>query len=267
MPSEVHVAPLPQPARFVRAGCAENGELLSVVIDPETAAANSERLAGAVLDCYVNPEDLTRMASESGRRASEVLALVMPTKAALQSGDFGEMLVWLMASDGPERVQLPLKRWRLRATQDDTVRGIDLIGYVQAAQAPSAADILILCETKTRAKRRNPRVVRTAYDSVRRDCLTRLASQLVFQQARLRDQGNAAAARALARFSPAFPKYRVRVVAAVVHEERIWSDDFLDYLPRQHDIEGEMHVVVVRVQGLLEWIARVRDAACEWADR
>jgi len=99
----------------------------------------------------------------------------------LKSGDFGEMFTWGDIQQHHPQPRFPLYRWRNRPSRNATVMGIDLLGYALQADSPSANDMLVLCEVKTRSKQKDKKVVEKAYKGVLKDYATRLVNQLMFQ--------------------------------------------------------------------------------------
>lgn len=225
-------------------------------------------LAGrSLVHCYVNPKRLRQLAEDGGETIAATFERLLPTKPALKSGDFGEMLTLSAIESRDPPLLFPLPRWRTRPTNDATVMGVDLVGYAVADPVtPSPDDILVLCEVKTRSSRANRRIVRVALDSIKKDFATRIANQLLFQQMLLRDWGMNDQADRLTRFrnphAAAVP-YRKRIIAGVVHDRNLWKDEFLDELPQKHQVgvDVDVEVALVVVEQLATWISEMRVAS------
>lgn len=250
-----------------RAGRLNNGRIWRLHLPVASTTALTHDQAQTVVRCYVDPAHLAATAHAAGRSPGEVLADLLPTKAHLKSGDFGEMLTF---TDLPARApfpKFPLYRWRMRATRNDTVRGVDLLGVALSGAEPAADDVLLLCEVKTRAKTKTKTVVKEAYQGVMRDYTTRLAEQLLFQHVLLQGQGDHAASAALSRFfgRDVLP-FRTQLIAAVVHDSTLWDDAFLDELPPVHPVKADVEVHVTCVDDLALWIDAVQSAAVSTCD-
>ena len=263
--------PQPNGARawqqFTYNGRLGNGVLWRLHLDAVGTGALTASQAEAVVRCYIDPPKLREMSAQTGHDPAQLFRDLLPTDAKLVSGDFGEMFVWLDVQERPPLPRFPLYRWRLRAKRNDTIRGVDLLGYVLAGPEPTPNDLLVLCEVKTRSQSRNGRAVQRALDGVLRDYATRVASQLLFQHARLLQDGDAAGAAALARFyrTDVVP-FRVRLIAAVVEDTRLWRDTDLNYLPQQHTAPAEVEVHITCVDDLWPWIGNVHGAAAAWCE-
>lgn len=248
---------------IVRSGVLEDGRIWHIHLSALDTAELTPHCADRLVECYIDPEHLRTLAEADGVPPRELMKECLPKAPHMLSGDFGEMLCrWTLADHG-DRPRFPLFRWRFRSAQDDTVRGVDLVGFVLKNEGPSPDDVLLLCEVKTRSKKIKKDIARVAYDGVRKDHATRLANQLLFQQHHLLMQGQAEDARKLARFRhPLRSPFHVRLVAAVVHENETWSADNLDHLPEQDGRPPEeVHVLIICVDDLAKWIQEVHDEA------
>jgi len=215
-------------------------------------------------ECYISQEHLREISEADGKVPSELLAdEIIPDAPHIRTGDFGEMLTRSILEGWRDDPRFPVYRWRNRSHKNDTVRGCDLVGYVLGSP-PSANDILILCEVKTRSSTVDHTVAVQALRGVLKDHATRLANTLFFcQQALLRD-GRRTEALELGRFYNPHKhgEYKRRLVACVVHESSSWLDAFFDELPPSVTLGQrlEVQVMVVRVEDLSTWIDDVLHA-------
>ena len=238
-------------------------------IDRATGQALTQSHAPVMVHCYVDPCILPRLAEGGELTVAEAFAELLPTMPHLQSGDFGEILCFAALQARDQALRFPLFRWRSRKSRNSTVMGVDLVGYMFAGATPSTADALILAEVKTRAKKsskkRAAEVAKLAYDGVKKDYSTRLANQLLFQHKALLEEGKTLEASRIARFrNPhrAGARFRTRLVAAVVHEHALWTDEFLDTLPEEHGTDAdEVELVLIEVDSLVQWVGEVNAAA------
>jgi hypothetical protein len=245
-----------------------DGSIWHALLDAETAQAITTDHGAVLFECYVDAGHLAALA-DMNAGAPDVLFRdeVLPVKAHLKSGDFGEILARSLLAARGDRPTFPVYRWRNRMTRDDTVRGTDLIGYVAPGPEASPDDVLVMCEVKTRSATVAEDVVATAFDGVKKDSVSRLANSLLFQQAALLRDGKPEEAQRLARFANPhkFGSHKRRLVAAVVHEASLWDDAFLQHLPEAHGLDAEVEVVIVCVESLAPWIDAVHAAAAEHA--
>lgn len=238
-----------------RAGCLEDGTLWGARLTESEVKTLSVGHPRIMIECYVSADTLRVLAELLGVGLEEAAKELLPTRANVRSGDFGEMLIRRLAQERGDRPQIPLMKWRAKTSPDDLVRGTDLIGYVMAGAEPSRDDVLVLFEVKTRSASVNPKIVQVALDQVTSDYASRLANQLFFQQKQLVEHGLHDDARRLARFrKPHEHPFRKRLVAAIVHEEETWDEAFLEHLPERHGATAEVEVLILRIEKLLEWI-------------
>jgi hypothetical protein len=223
----------------------------------------SEHHARVLIDCYIAAQHLQALADGAGVSLGQQLQEVLPDAPHIRSGDFGEILCRSTLLGFGDEPEFPVYRWRNRSHKNDTVRGMDLIGYVKGASRKD--DRLVVCEVKTRATTPNQKVAIDCYEQLTEGYVTRAASALLFaHQALLRD-GQTERAAELARFRNPHEhgSYRWRLTASVVHDSALWQDSFLDALPGSYAFGSgvEVQVVVIRVAALMVWIDLVYDGA------
>jgi len=215
-------------------------------------------------ECYIAKEHLRELAAKDGKLSSELLEQeILPDAPPIRSGDFGEMLCRSTLQGLRDRPCVPVYRWRNRAHKNDTVRGCDLVGYVLGTN-PSASDVLILCEVKTRSSAPDPEVAVEALRGVLKDYATRLANTVFFSQHALLRDGFPKEASELARFYNLHKhgEYKRRLVACVVYDAGLWQDTVLDVLPKTVNLgqRAEGQVLVIRVEDLSTWMSEVFQA-------
>lgn len=207
------------------------------------------------ITCYINKEHLSNLATINNKTEEEMLKEILPDKANMQSGDFGEIFSRSFLQEWKDKPTIPAEKWRNRSTKNDTVRGTDLVGYVFQGDEPNENDILVFSEIKTREKGGDNEVVKKAYSDVLKDNITRLASSLfLLQEALLRD-GKDEDAKKFGRFSDPYRNpYKKRLIACVVHDLQNWKDEYLNILPERHELSDELLVVVINFEDLAKWI-------------
>lgn len=248
-----------------------NGRIVRAAIPESSFTVLVQGSADHIVRCYMDPINLEKLTGE-GEKPGEVFARFLPTKAHIQSGDYGEILcsVAIAARDRP--LKFPLYRWRLKQAPNSPVQGVDLVGYRMANDEPSADDLLVICEVKTRATRKNTAIALDALNGIRRDYATRLSEQLLYQDRHLREQNLIFDADRIARFR--YPhrytfSFRKRLVAGLVHESRLWSDEYFDELPEEVTSEEgiEWEISLMCVGNLRRLFVDLRAAAIVAASR
>lgn len=207
------------------------------------------------VSCYIDKEYLSKLAKFNNKSEEEVLRGFLPDKAHLQSGDFGEIFSRSFLQEWKDRPSIPAEKWRNRSTNNDTVRGTDLVGFIMQGAEPNENDILVFSEVKTREKGGDKDVVQVAFDDVLKDNTTRLANSLfLLQHALLRD-GKEDEARRFGRFSdPYTVSYKKRLIACVIHDAEKWKEEYLQVLPEKHNLDDDLLVIVIRFSDLAKWI-------------
>ena len=242
-----------------------DGEIWVSRLDAASFASIADQHRSILITCYIDTKHLSSIAQANGQTESEILINILPDKAHLRSGDFGEILSRSILQEWKECPQFPAQRWRNRSTKNDTVRGTDLIGYHLTSNQPNEDDLMVLCEVKTRENGGDKEVVKKAYDDVLKDNATRLTHSLYLLQHVLLRDGMEEEARRLGRFSKPYENpFRKRLIACIVHEDKNWTNDYLQILPDQHNLPDELLVVVVRVEDLAKHIDEIYAGAISY---
>jgi hypothetical protein len=247
----------------VGTGKLSNGVIWLGTINASSLTHITPEHSKVLLECYIDRQQLVDLAKSNGRTPADMFKNeILPNAPHMKSGDFGEILCRSTLQEWRDCPTFALCRWRGRSKQNDTVTGPDLIGYVLNGNPPSADDVLILCEIKTRSSNIDKKVVRKAFDGVEKDFITRLTNSLYFYQILLRKDGRNDEALHYARFSNSYnAPYKKRLVACVVHDKTNWDDTFLQELPDQHNLPADMEVVILCIDNLADWIDVVHQSA------
>lgn len=243
-----------------------DGEIALFVITKDDISEITSDLSAILTDCYIDADHLQQLADMNELSLEEQLEEILPDSNTMKSGDFGEIFSrqFLQEYEGGS---FPVYRWRNRSSRNDTVRGTDLIGYINVGDEPHRDDCLILCEAKSRARSVKKQVVLDAFNGVKNDYASRMANSLIFSQARLLQDGDTENAKKLARFrNPHKNPYRKKLIASVVHRDSTWKDEFLDYLPEEHGMDAELKVVVFKIEDLHDFIDEIYSLAIEKAE-
>ncbi len=232
-----------------------DGEIWIGSIPSEVFSVIANEHKGVFISCYIEKEHLANLARMNNRTEEDMLKEILPDKAYLQSGDFGEIFCRSVLQEWNDKPIIPTERWRNRSIKNDTVRGTDLVGYVISGNEPSEDDVLVFSEVKTRERGGDEEVVKKAYEGVLKDNTTRLANSLCLLQHSLLRDGKEEEADKFARFSSPYDNpYKKRLIACVVHNAQNWKDEYLQVLPEKHDLPDELLVVVINFADLSKWI-------------
>ena len=253
----------------------KNGKIYLGLIDESASRSITSPHGAVLLQCYIDPQELVKMASDNGLTPGELLRIqILPDQENIKSGDFGEILARGVIQERKDDPRFPAFRWRNRAHKNDTVRGPDLIGYVIGGEEPSKNDLLIFCEVKTRSASVKKQIVEDAFVEAGKHYISQLANSLFFIQNWLRRQGQEAEARIYARFTnPHRDPYQKQLVPCIVHESQTWDDKFLEVLPETYQPSGEYKtgesivVIIICVENLSSWIDEVHLAAIACAGK
>ncbi len=130
---------------------------------------------------YVSRSKLARIARQQGKTENEILGeLFTPNRPQIQSGDFGEILTYLMIKDKYSNQGIELsgpKKWRFwKRNPDEPAPGTDAVLYsYRSGDEPSNDDILISAESKMKSVQGGNNVsrVQNAIDDAFKDSETR----------------------------------------------------------------------------------------------
>ena len=251
---------------FEDEGPLTDGEIALFVIKKEDIDPITSDMSDVLTECYIDAQKLEQLAEMNELSLSEQLAEILPDTNKMKSGDFGEIFSrqFLQEHEGGT---FPVYRWRNRSSRNDTVRGTDLIGYLNVGDEPHKDDCLILCEAKSRTRSVKKKVVLDAFNGVKKDYASRMANSIVFCQARLLADGDEESAKKLARFrNPHKNPYKKKLVASVVHRTSSWRDEFIDELPPEHGLSADLKVIIFNIDDLHEVIDVVYSTAIAEAD-
>lgn len=252
-------------------GKISDGEIWFGCIDREAAQSFTEKLALILQDCYIDIANLNQIAKNNGLSAGDVLReQYLPDDVKVKIGDFGEILARSVIREKYHGLCFPVLRWRIKTHKNDTVRGVDLLGYSMASAVPTPKDKLVWCEVKTRTSKTNDGVKSAYQNVVQKIDVSRLANQLYFSQKKLLEQGLNDDAQKFARFSnPHKVSYTLLLMPCAVYESKFWRDTFLSPLPERHFDEyksmEEIQIIIIAVENLASWIDEVYQSAVEQA--
>src|SRR5690554_3326675 len=161
-------------------------------------------LVSEMTNCYASAEHLKELAEEYEQTTGDVLKdLFLPQKPHIKSGDFGEMLTFLLYCDVEASPHLLAPRkWRWKADSNRAAPHSDVVLLFHDIDAGPAEDDKIICaEVKAKAtadKRYAP--IQKAITGAENDRTTRLAKTLGWMRKRYRRERQTEAAKVIERF-------------------------------------------------------------------
>ena len=247
-----------------------NADIWLGSISQNSARMLNEQHGGVLLECYIDPIHLVSIANNNGiTPGKHLIDNVLPDMPHMRSGDFGEIIARSILQGWRDKPRFPAFRWRNRSHKNDSVQGVDLLGYIyqNGNQNPDTGDTLVLCEVKTRSASVSENIVCDAYNDSKKHYISRLTTSLFFIQQLLHQQGKIDEAEIFARFSRPHPiQYQRRLVSFVVHESKTWDENFMNTLSDDDPPDDAMEVVVVRIERLSSLIDDIYNAAVRIAD-
>lgn len=157
-----------------------------VRVSDEHALSWANTLGLAVRRCYVSDSLVSAKAKEHNVNEAEIIAARLPDAGATMAGDFGEILVYFYQS----AMELPVKafgpkKWRLKQDRTKPAPHSDVVHFVLPSwPAPSANDVLLCSEVKTKATDGDSTPIQSAIIDSAKDRTSRLARTLVWLKER-----------------------------------------------------------------------------------
>lgn len=143
-------------------------------------ASYLRELADVVRRCYASDDVIAYRASQLGVTRAAVVAALLPDKGSVMSGDFGEIIAYLVlgSQEHPTEVIGP-KRWRLKQDRTKAAPGSDVVQFVLPNwPTPSGEDRLVCAEVKAKATSSNFTPIANAIEGMKKDRLGRAAKTL-----------------------------------------------------------------------------------------
>jgi hypothetical protein len=234
-----------------------------VRVSDEHAKHWGDALGVAVRRCYMTDKLLLERARAVGRPQSDIIAARLPDPGSTMAGDFGEILVYFYqaAKIYPE-VALGPKKWRLKQDRTKPAPHSDIIHFVLPSwPAPSAYDVLICSEVKTKSTNGASSPIKSAIEDSAKDRTSRLARTLIWlkERALLEDLGDVTV-KHLDRFINAtdYPQVTKRFRAVAVVCSSLVEKELGDTPPQT---SSDCTVVVISVPNLQRTYTAVFEAA------
>lgn len=132
---------------------------------------------------YISDEDLTQIVAELGTSNSEEIKEFLPTDAMIQSGEFAEILTFLLfKAQHPEYNVAPI-RWRWKEEKNRAVHFADIMLLSCLDEnVPKDTDKVMTIEVKSRATRpsKDESSINKAMEGAMKDCISREGKTLSF---------------------------------------------------------------------------------------
>lgn len=135
--------------------------------------------------CYITDAALDELSKKIGVTKSQYLEkYILPDKANIVSGDFGEILSYWAIKDKYQSKGIQLngpKKWRYKFDRNKAVMGADALLFHKAnPRKPSKDDVLVSIESKMKAVVSTDHRIQKAIDGAEQDKNTRMAKTLIW---------------------------------------------------------------------------------------
>ena len=211
-----------------------------------------DALSVPVRRCYVTDSVLDLRAAKLNKSKSEILSARLPDAGSTMAGDFGEILVYLyLATRETPRIAFGPKKWRLKQDRTKPAPHSDVLHFLLPTwPTPSAEDVLLCSEVKTKSTAGNTTPVLSAIEDCAKDRTSRLARTLVWLRERAlgEDLGDVTIAH-LDRFINAidYPRFARRFHAVAVICSSL-LDTELASVPAESP--ADYKIIVIAIPGL-----------------
>jgi hypothetical protein len=188
-----------------------------------------DELVDRFRSCYVEDQKLRNFEEELGQSTGKVLEnLFLPEKPAIKSGDFGEILTFLLFSDEESSSDLLApKKWRWKGDKNDPAPHTDIVLlFHDRNEQPSEHDRVMSAEVKAKAtKPRGKSPIQKAVNGAAKDRNTRLAKTLAWMERRFKKESEFQKAEIVARFTKS---YKTKTFQKDYRAVSVIDSDFLE---------------------------------------
>ncbi len=203
-------------------------------------------------------------------RADYLNSLVFPDAAlkpgpSIRAGDFAELLI----SDHVETLGywVPRGKYAEKASRNESVKGVDVLGFKMEGGEPAPGDILLAFEIKaelTGKKYKNK--LQVAINDSSKDCLRRGTSLNALKR-RLIDKKRMDEAKRVSRFqNPKDNPYEYLSGAALVASSHLYDEVAIAASTvKDHKNKGRLSLMVVRGKDLMDLVHRLYEVAANEA--
>jgi hypothetical protein len=222
---------------------------------------------------YCSDADIDDLRAGTGLSRAEYLTqLIFPDKSVapgpgIRAGDFAELLV----SDYVEYLLgywVPRGKYSEKASRDESVKGVDILGFLTSPPTPSPTDILLAFEVKAQLSGdKYTGRLQNAIDDSSKDYLRR-AMTLNATKRRLHHAGQHEKALVVQRFqNPSDHPYVYRSGAAAVLSDSAYDEALLQQSTKiaGHQNAGNLDLIVIRGNELMKLVHVLYERAADEA--
>lgn len=148
-----------------------------------------EKLPDNYKVCFISEHDLEERIVSFKSSHKEEMNEILPLKGSIKSGDFGEILCYLLFKEKYNDIGINgPKKWRWKENQDVAAPYSDVILYKNDIDKPSEEDILISIESKMKAtKNLTSSPIQNAINGAQKDHISRMANSLSWLKKKAKD--------------------------------------------------------------------------------
>ena len=227
--------------------------------------------AASFRQTYCLDEKIDALKEGTGLSRAEYLTqLVFPDRSVapgpgIRAGDFGELLI----SDYVERTGywIPREKYAEKGSRNESVKGVDILGFKMAAALPAAEDTLLAFEVKAQlSNTAYSGRLQTAIDDSSKDFIRR-AESLNAAKRRLLDAGNNDKALLVQRFQNASDNpYVYRSGAAAVLSDTAYDEALIQAsVTAAHPNAQNLELIVIRGPELMRLVHALYERAADEA--
>lgn len=177
---------------------------------------------------FISDEDLEDNVTNLGTTRKQEIEAVVPTNPSIMSGDFGEILSYVIFTQLHSMYNIAPLRWRWKEERDRAVHFTDMmILCCPDENNPQTDDKMMTLEVKTRATKpgTDKSSINEAVEGALKDSVSRGGKTLLFMQQKFKIEKNYDAVRKVKRFeeSVATPYEEYHNAVAIVEREFLSS--------------------------------------------
>jgi len=218
--------------------------------------------------CYLTDKELKKNLRILKINVDELISNYIPDKSNIMSGEFGEILSFLILKERCHPLMLLApKKWLWKSDRNKPMQYTDVILLHMKTRKPDKEDFLISAEVKTKSKaKRSYRPIDDAVAGSIKDSVSRLAVTLCWLREKYIKTANIKGIRYLDRFieSPQFGEYKKQFKAIAVLDKKLLESELevsVELLPTNNQIE----ILVIAVDGLKAVFERIYKNIAECA--
>lgn len=143
-----------------------------------------KKLPNDFRSCYISNHELKHCSSKAGITPAEFLKkYILPDEPIIKSGDFGEILSYLVVTENFQKTGFVLfgpKKWRWKDRNKAAQYTDSILFHIANPKKFSDKDLLVTIESKMKATKSKEHRIQDAIDGATDDKLTRMAKTLIW---------------------------------------------------------------------------------------